>query len=180
MIVFSKSTQLLFERVYPQLKTKIKIIAHQVSPLPVVTVAPHKTVNIGFLGGASNVAKGKKVIEQICAQNTDPNTTFTVIGPYDKPSTVLNVSGEYRREDLPKLIKKYQLDIIFIPSIVPETFSYTTTEAMDMGLPVACYNMGAPAERVAGYKKGLVLNEINPKQNLQEIISFVLKNRKEN
>ena len=68
------------------------------------------------------------------------------------------------------------IDIILIPSICPETFSYTISEAMEMGLPVACFNIGAQAERVSKYSKGLVLNKIDARKTIDEIVCFV-KNR---
>ena len=43
---------------------------------------------------------------------------------------------------------------------------------------MACYNIGAPAERVSGYNKGLVLNTISAVDNLSEIIQFVKESKK--
>ena len=63
-------------------------------------------------------------------------------------------------------------DIYLIPSVCPETFSYTTEEAMTMGLPVACYDLGAPAERVKKYKKGLIISKIDAQTTLKEIEQF--------
>ena len=51
---------------------------------------------------------------------------------------------------------------------------------MIMDIPVACYNIGAPTERVSKYKKGLVLDTIDPEKNLIEIKDFVLKLRNTN
>ena len=70
-------------------------------------------------------------------------------------------------------MRRNNIDIVFIPSIWPETFSYTTSEAMSMGMPIACYAMGAPAERVGPYNRGLVLNKIAPRENLNQIINFI-------
>ena len=42
-----------------------------------------------------------------------------------------------------------------------------------MGMPIACYAMGAPAERVGPYNRGLVLNKIAPRENLNQIINFI-------
>ena len=67
----------------------------------------------------------------------------------------IKLLGQYKLENLASLMEKNFIDFILIPSIGPETFSYTTEEAMTMGLPVACYDLGAPAERVKKYKKGL-------------------------
>ena len=45
------------------------------------------------------------------------------------------------------------IDLFFIPSIWPETFSYTTSEIMSMHMPVAVFPIGAPVERVKFTKK---------------------------
>lgn len=67
------------------------------------------------------------------------------------------VHGSYAREDLPSLLTQYNVDVIFIASICPETFSYTTLEAVRLGYPVVCFDIGAPAERVSHYEKGVVI-----------------------
>ncbi len=61
---------------------------------------------------------------------------------------------------------------MLFPSICPETFSYVVHELMDMKLPVASFNFGAPAERLASYSKGLVLSSMDPASVLDELISF--------
>ena len=55
----------------------------------------------------------------------------------------------------------------------PETFSYTTSEALNMGLPVACFNIGAPAERIQDKKNGIIISKINAKSSLDEITEFL-------
>ena len=49
---------------------------------------------------------------------------------------------------------------------------------MDMGLSVACFGLGAPAERVALYKKGLVLDNFDAANILRSIVKHIsdLKN----
>ena len=85
--------------------------------------------------------------------------------------------GQYDVKDLPSIMQKNLIDIVLIPSIGPETFSYTTEEAMSMDIPVACYNIGAPAERVKNYKNGLIISQIDAQTTLNEIINFVKKRR---
>ena len=70
-------------------------------------------------------------------------------------------------------MEDYQVDIVLIPSIWPETFSYTTEEAIKMDLPVAVFDLGAPAERVRTYNKGLILRDMNPAEILGEIEGFL-------
>ena len=175
--VFSQSSKELLLRAYPILKKKINIIPHNTEQLPIVKIDKHKNINIAVLGNMSAFAKGGEVLRKMCELNADPLLKFFVIGTYKKPPKGLIVSGKYNTKELPKLIKKYEIDLVFISSVCPETFSYTTSEAMNMNIPVACYNFGAPAERVSMYKYGLILTEINPQKNLYEIRYFVEKCR---
>lgn len=177
LIVFSHSTKEIFLQAYPILAEKIKIIPHEVSPLPKVSVKVHEGINIAMLGNINSTAKGCLVIAEMCLNNPDADIHLFAVGAYTHPPQNLVVTGKYSPAELPLLMEKYQIDIVFIPSICPETFSYTTSEAMSMGLPVVCYNMGAPAERVKKYAKGLVLKTIKPAENLLEIKIFVEKLR---
>jgi glycosyltransferase involved in cell wall biosynthesis len=45
-----------------------------------------------------------------------------------------------------------------MPSIVPETFSYTLTEAMKLGLPIVAFDIGAQASRLARYDRGATVS----------------------
>jgi len=76
---------------------------------------------------------------------------------------------------LPKLMEDNQIDLVLIPSICPETFSYTTEEAMNMRLPVAVFDYGAPAERVREYERGIVLQKQDPGYVIREIGKYFHK-----
>ena len=118
--------------------------------------------------------KGANVVRAMAEKiSTTDNVKIIVIGTMKQPPKNVRVHGTYRPRALPHIMRKYNIDIVFIPSIWPETFSYTTSEAMSMGLPIACYDMGAPAERVSQYHRGLVLSEIAPHKNLNQIVQFI-------
>jgi glycosyltransferase involved in cell wall biosynthesis len=68
-----------------------------------------------------------------------------------------------------------KIDIIFIASIWPETFSYTTEEVIKMGLPVASFDIGAPAERIAKYDKGLIISDMTAGTAVEEILKYIKK-----
>ncbi len=180
VVVFSEFTRNIFIRTYPILKTKIMVVPHKVKNFSKVIIPKHNNINIACLGNIS-YNKGAGIIREICDYiKSNPeygNVKIYIIGNiYDgineKPENLV-ITGEYKQENLPSIISKLKIDCIFIPSICPETFSYTTSEAMSMGLPVACFNLGAPAERVSQYEKGLILREIDPVKALKKIIKFV-------
>ena len=85
----------------------------------------------------------------------------------------MTVTGRYMRSELPDLVEHYGVDMVWFPSIWPETFSYVTEEVMDMGLPIACFDIGAPAERVRGYAGGLVLQNKDARQALMAMLDHL-------
>lgn len=64
--------------------------------------------------------------------------------------------NEYERSQLPDLVEQQQIDVFFLTSIWPETFSFTCSEIISMDVPLICFDMGAPVERTKQYDKGLV------------------------
>jgi glycosyltransferase involved in cell wall biosynthesis len=43
------------------------------------------------------------------------------------------------------------VNVLFFPSIWPETFSYVVGEMMALGLPIVAFDLGAPGERLRDY-----------------------------
>ncbi len=75
---------------------------------------------------------------------------------YPLPGSV-PVHGRYRVEEIPALARRYGVTHWLIPSIWPETFSFTTHEALATGLPVLCFDLGAQSEAVGGAPQGQVI-----------------------
>ena len=59
-----------------------------------------------------------------------------------KNSSKFENHGKYKREELTKLMKENNIDVICLLSICPETFSYLC-EAISCGIPVITTNLGA-------------------------------------
>ena len=57
-------------------------------------------------------------------------------------------TGSYSREELPELLTRYEIDLICILPIWPETFCYTLSEAVLCGIPVIATDIGALSERL--------------------------------
>lgn len=175
VIVFSEKIANIFTTVYPNIKNKISVIPHTVRKFKVARIRPHNDINIAVMGAISQ-QKGAGVIRDMACHLAD-NVKIKIIGTMKNAPENVYVYGKYKPKQLPRIMEREQIDLVFIPSVWPETFSYTTSEAISMGLPVACFDIGAPAERVSKYNRGLVLNTISPKQNLTDIINFIKKQR---
>ena len=42
-----------------------------------------------------------------------------------------------------------------------------------MGLPIACFNIGAPVEKIISNNQGIVISEFDEKKVLKEISNFI-------
>jgi glycosyltransferase involved in cell wall biosynthesis len=66
------------------------------------------------------------------------------------------VTGPYHEAEAVAEIRAARAHLAFLPSIWPETWSFTLGEAWAAGLDVAVFDIGAPAERVRRTGRGLV------------------------
>jgi GT2 family glycosyltransferase/glycosyltransferase involved in cell wall biosynthesis len=177
--VFSENSKSYFTHHYPQLKN-IVVKPHTVEYISKIdSYETDKTkTTIGILGNFMRTKGSEVVLEmnRIIKEKSLP-AEIVVIGQNleKQEDKTLKITGRYRVEDIPQIMKDNKIDIIFIASIWPETFSYTTEEVMMMGLPVASFDIGAPAERIRKYDKGLVVSEMTAETALNEIIKFVGK-----
>ena len=92
-------------------------------------------------------------------ENNINNIQLYIIGDFQSniKNKKMTILGSYKRKNLPEILLKNNIDIVFIPSIWPETFSYTTAEAISLNYPVACFDIGGQADQVRNYKKGIIL-----------------------
>lgn len=185
ILCFSNNSKSLVQKAYPNLAENLfTVIPHQVEDIEPITIEKTNSIlKIGVLGGI-NVQKGSEVVKSMgnyLKKEKNTNTEIIVIGDLVGNQQYLNhpnltITGRYKREDLISIVQEYEIDAFIIPSIWPETFSYTTEEIMKMRLPLAVFDLGAPAERVQHYEKGLVLSrnllEIN-KNNAKNILEKI-------
>ena len=134
-----------------------------------------ETFNIGLIGVLC-YKKGLEVVKALAKyiEENDLSIRLRLIGTSDEEieSPVFSQTGRYTREEIPRLTLEQDIDMFLIPSVWPETFSYTTSEIISMGFPVAVLPVGAPVERVKRYGKGLVLKNEQPENIVEEMISL--------
>ena len=122
-------------------------------PLPLALDAP---LRIAVLGALSPI-KGADILEQ-CASDAyqrDLPLRFQLFGYAYRdlrrpPRDFLQVHGPYDDADLPSLLAKAQPNLVWFPAQWPETYSYTLSVCLKLGLPVVVPDLGAFPERVAG------------------------------
>jgi FkbM family methyltransferase len=140
--------------------SKIKVIPHLINYFscdkPVQLAEP---LHIATLGMLSHM-KGGNVVKTLCEYIDEQGleVAMTVVGTsYVNTPPRVTIHGKYNPNDLPIIISKRGINVILIPSIIPETFSYTISEAMAMGLPIVAFDIGAQGNRVKQYAFGKVV-----------------------
>lgn len=169
IVAFSNSSKNIFTKIYPIIASKIDVFPHVVPHLRSVKIKEHCGLNVAFLGSIYSDPKGRSIVKNLVLSNSRKEIKFFVIGDFVDPPDELVVVGKYEIKDLPDIIEERMIDLIIIPSICPETFSYTTSEAMQLNIPVACFDIGAQAEKVKCYGKKIIFTSTDPKLMLREI-----------
>jgi GT2 family glycosyltransferase/glycosyltransferase involved in cell wall biosynthesis len=171
VVCFSDSTLQVLTKVYPT--TTGIVIPHVVEPMPGegrrVVLSTGNGLTVAMIG-AMQYIKGAAILRVLVELSRSMRLPlqFVVIGAwsaygdgYASHDGRLRVTGAYRREDLPRLLEQSGASLVMIPSICPETYSYTTSEAMLLGYPVVCFDLGAPAERVRAFDCGMVVEDVS-------------------
>ncbi|MBV6635067.1 MAG: glycosyltransferase [Mameliella sp.] len=105
---------------------------------------------IGVLGSLAP-HKGAGVVQRLSRALSPRDPGLVLLGEIDPAYRLHRPArhhGRYAVEDLPALVKRYGITCWFIPSVWPETFSFTTHEALASGLPVMVFDLGAQGDAV--------------------------------
>ena len=131
--------------------------------------AKSNKLRIGILGAISYV-KGSKVLYDIIERirKNKNNIEVIIIGytdieyeGYVSEDRIVTMTGKYNNKRISDLLNKYQISFVMIPSICPETFSYTASEAVKSGYPILAFDIGACAERIKKYNCGWTVKDIS-------------------
>lgn len=175
IVAFSEATKRLFEKAYPILIDSIQVIPHTVHPPARKYHKPIPKTNprIAFVG-AIDRHKGAEIVLEIDKINRDDNLgmQLTVIGilvdPHNKFSG--KVTGRYNKDSLGPLLTEHEIDVVFFPSICPETFSFLTQELIELECDLGAFPIGAPGERVGNYKNGFLARDISAAAAIEAIL----------
>lgn len=148
-------------------------------PSVVNQIVRNKKFNVAFIGGLS-VEKGAKLAHEIILKK-NANTNYFIFGNIGyQPLEMLQEdyvvkTGGYHREDLPKLVKQYEIDLICILPIWPETFCYTLSEAILANTPVVVSDYGALGERMKKLQCGVVVPQTAMADEIDKVIEKLSK-----
>lgn len=150
--VFSRDSHRMVLAAYPQARGTIRLRPHRLlHPVPACPAPLAGRPVIGVLGNIG-APKGAAVVAGLSRKLAATGVAdLVLLGQIDPAFTLApnaRLHGAYRREDIAALVARYGIDRWLIPSAWPETFSYTSHEALATGLPVWCFDLGAQGEAV--------------------------------
>ncbi len=186
IVCFSRDGALRVAQVYAPAPEKITVFPHFADHFKApaeFAVSDEPGLRIAVIGGI-NEPKGAHIVKSLAEsilQRGDPAVSLTVIGTVNNAAQLSGVTlaGRYQPETLAAEIVRHRINLVLVPSIWPETFCYVAEETMCLGLPLAVFDIGAPAERVRLYPKGKVLPLLSGEALLDALLRFAGERRRE-
>ena len=163
----SEDTSIRFRKYFPNANIicayhpDAESLGHFDSPKP-LSVDSGDRLRVGVIGALSP-EKGAEILE-LTAQYSDEHNLaidFCLFGYAFRPLQTLpnlEVTGRYENKDLNAMISRFAPHIIWFPCQWPETYSYTLSVCIELGIPVATTNLGAVAERVSQRNNSWILD----------------------
>ena len=115
---------------------------------------------IGYIAGH----KGSEILLNCArfAQRTQAPIRFTVVGWTDRDPDFadlhnVTISGRYEPSEFLDIVERLSPDIGFLPSVCPETYSFTLSETVVAGIYPVVFDLGAMGARVRSLGWGRVL-----------------------
>jgi methionine biosynthesis protein MetW len=148
--------------------------------LPTPAPQPHSGALKVVVLGALSAIKGADLLEAVAqeAARCGAAVEFHLLGYgyrhlQTQPRAQLTVHGAYEEADLARLLQWLQPDLAWFPAQWPETYSYTLSACLQIGLPVLAPDLGAFAERLAERPWSWIHRwDASPKEWLDTLVSL--------
>lgn len=138
------------------------------------------------VAGRITVPKGAAIVRDLALLMREKGTDglITVVGTMAAPGIALpenvRVTGPYAKGKLGETLCDIGATVGFISSVWPETFNYVCQELMQLGLPLVCFDLGAPAERVRAWEHGGIAKAVSAEAALEALQTLDFHHRQIN
>jgi GT2 family glycosyltransferase/molybdenum cofactor biosynthesis enzyme MoaA len=171
----SQSVSEILSMYYPNVGGKMTVIEHGIDEGAAdpagfnggyLNTSQNDLFHIAYIGGLGP-NKGRDLFYNLAsAKEFEGKVAWSIFGISDlhsKPGYYarhnVHIYGLYNGfDELKTLIDEERVNVILFPSVCPETYSYTLSEAWAMGIPVIVSGLGALKERVEKHGGGWVVN----------------------
>lgn len=134
-----------------------------VEPVDHYPISPSTIRRIAVLG-AIGPHKGSAILYQTAKATLALGLAmeFIVIGYTDQDQALksfknVTITGKYDKKTVTQTIRNLKPDFIWIPSVWPETFCYTLSEAIAAGVQPITFDFGAQADRIRQVGWGTIM-----------------------
>jgi len=169
-----------FKRFYPELSFTVRPHPERKMMFNIVNQNASSVERHYVVIGHMAPHKGSKIIYD-CAKYAADNAIplrFTILGTTDITPELnelgnVAVLGAFNRNDLNDLMVSINTRLGFIPSIIPETYSYVLTEIVASGIYPVAFDIGAVASRIKLMEWGEVLSN-DLQANIEDLVSTLM------
>ena len=176
----TRDTALRLQAHFADLPVEVRGHGAPVTPKPAPPrSAPDERIRVALIGAIGS-HKGYKLL-LACANDARARRLpidFIVIGYTENDAPMLktgrvSITGRYTEAEAPHLLRREKPDVTWFPSVWPETWCYALDHALNIGLPVLAFDLGAIAERlrVAGLGELLPLSS-TPREINDRLLAF--------
>jgi len=175
--VFSENSRAHVLAAWPGLGGKLRVAPHDLlAPVPRLSAVRTGKTTIGVLGNIGS-QKGAGLLEGLGRRlRGHPDMSLVLVGNIDPGHNLprhVPIHGDYRLDQIGDLVARYGITCWLIPSIWPETFSYTTHEVLATGLAVFAFDIGAQGDAVARAENGHPIHFAPDADLVQNILTAV-------
>lgn len=164
VIAPSEDTVRRMQRYFPDVN--FRVLEHEEFLPPMrVDRAQSRDKRVICIIGALGPHKGSKLIQALLTdvRNRQLPLEYVLIGYSDRTRKLtalgLKETGPYADEgECYRILASVQPDLVFIPSIWPETYCYALSLPLNAGVPTAAFRLGAQADRLARAGGAIILN----------------------
>lgn len=174
---FSESSEKILCSIYKIPKEKIKLKPHDMGYFaPKVISNLPKDLNIGIFGSITSEAKGFSVVKSFAEFSRGKDYKIFLNGliceldldVFGKNENFVQC-GPYKVEEIYDRLVSQKIGVVFFSSVCPETFSYVVSELMLTGIPIACFDVGAQAEKIKKYPLGKIIPDFSNESILKTL-----------
>ena len=158
--IFDSSSTNIMRRALHVEETKLRLETRpRVSFKHVSSINFEDHLCIGVFGTLS-VIQGSSIINTLAEyiEARGIQALIKVVGGSNVPVVEnIRVLDSYTQAELPFIIQREGINVILMAAISPETYSNAIADAMQLGLPIVAFDIGAQGAHVSKYKLGRVV-----------------------
>ena len=162
VVVPSQDVATRIQRYFPGVQTDVVAWEDDTTlPGPEPSTRPSPGVRRVCVVGAIGIEKGYEML-LACARDAASRQLkleFRLVGyscDDDRLAATgcVQMTGQYEERDAVALIRAQEAELAWLPSVWPETWCYTLTQAWQAGLNVVAFDIGGQAERIRRTGRG--------------------------